>query len=123
MNKSGASSGVAARLLAKTRGHFEGILFNDRLSSGIITATDGLEVNRISARLYSVIPLVVPASAAPRHEIPADFRPRKNWSLDSCGRVKIAVSCSVGPYPEMWNPATLHRTLVGGGGHWATAFL
>lgn len=57
MNKSGASSGVAARLLAKTRSHFEGILFNDRLSFGII---------------------------------PADSRPRKNWSLDSRGRVKIA---------------------------------
>jgi Kef-type K+ transport system membrane component KefB len=55
---------LAARFLARTMGHFAGILFNYRLSFGIITATVGLEEGLIDVGLYSVILLVVMASAA-----------------------------------------------------------
>ncbi|MBH80257.1 MAG: hypothetical protein CMQ49_07100 [Gammaproteobacteria bacterium] len=53
----------------KSSGKVAGLLFNYRLSFGIITASVGLNVGILDERLYAVILLVVIASAA----LPAIF--------------------------------------------------
>lgn len=55
---------LPARKFIKDYASFSGILFNYRLSFGIITATVGLETGIISEQLFSVIMLVVVSSAA-----------------------------------------------------------
>lgn len=55
---------LPARRLLAVPGRFAGILFNYRLSFGIITANVGLESGILSQQLYAVILLVVVASAA-----------------------------------------------------------
>lgn len=67
----------ATRLLAPGVGHFAGVLFNYRLTFGIITATVGLHAGLLDARLFTAILLIVLASAAlPAvllHDIPAEL--------------------------------------------------
>ncbi len=53
----------AARVFLKTMGHFSGMLFNYRLTFGIIAATVGLEHGLLDQRMYAVLLLVVLASA------------------------------------------------------------
>lgn len=55
---------LPARQFIKERASFSGILFNYRLSFGIITASVGLESGIISEDIFAVIMLVVVASAA-----------------------------------------------------------
>ncbi len=55
---------LAIRWLQPSLGHFAGILFNYRLTFGIITATVGLQAGLLDRRLFNVILLVVLASAA-----------------------------------------------------------
>lgn len=50
--------------LMKASGHVAGLLFNYRLSFGIITASVGLKVGILSESLYAIILLIVIASAA-----------------------------------------------------------
>lgn len=59
-----AGTSLAARWLQPGLGHFAGILFNYRLTFGIITATVGLQEGLLDQRLFNVILLVVLASAA-----------------------------------------------------------
>lgn len=54
---------LAARWLQPGLGHFAGILFNYRLTFGIITATVGVQEGLFDQRLFSIILLVVLASA------------------------------------------------------------
>lgn len=54
---------AAARAFLNTMGHFSGILFNYRLTFGIIAATVGLEHGLLDRRMYAVLLLVVLASA------------------------------------------------------------
>ena len=54
-----------ARWALGTRGHALGILFNYRLTFGIITATVGLEEGLLDQRLFTALLLVVLLSAAP----------------------------------------------------------
>lgn len=54
---------LAARFLQPGLGHFAGILFNYRLTFGIITATVGLQEGLLDRWLFSTILLVVLASA------------------------------------------------------------
>ncbi|MEL0018476.1 MAG: cation:proton antiporter [Rickettsiales bacterium] len=54
---------VPFRLLFKRSGHVVGLLFNYRLSFGIITATVGLNVGILSENLYAVILITVIAAA------------------------------------------------------------
>lgn len=54
---------VPAQLLLKSHGRFAGLLFNYRLSFGIITATVGLKTGLLTDGLYAVILLVVISSA------------------------------------------------------------
>lgn len=54
---------LAARWLQPTLGHFAGILFNYRLTFGIITATVGLHEGVLDERLFTAMLLVVLASA------------------------------------------------------------
>jgi Kef-type K+ transport system membrane component KefB len=55
---------LPAQLLLKTHGRFTGLLFNYRLSFGIIAASVGLKMGVLSQEFYAVILLVVMASAA-----------------------------------------------------------
>lgn len=55
---------LSARGLIDTSGRFAGLLFNYRLSFGIIAASVGLKIGLLTPSLYSVILLVVIASAA-----------------------------------------------------------
>ncbi len=55
---------LPARKFIKERANFSGILFNYRLSFGIITANVGVETGIIPEQMFSVIMLVVVASAA-----------------------------------------------------------
>ena len=48
----------------KSSGRVAGLLFNYRLSFGIIAASVGLNVGILDARLYAVVLLVIVASAA-----------------------------------------------------------
>lgn len=59
-----AGTAAAARLLTPAAGHFAGILFNYRLTFGIITATVGLAEGLLDPLLFSAVLLVVLASAA-----------------------------------------------------------
>jgi len=59
-----AGTALPARWLLNTSGRFVGLLFNYRLSFGIIAATVGLNMGVLDERLYGVILLVVVASAA-----------------------------------------------------------
>lgn len=52
-----------AKYFIKDRAHYSGVLFNYRLSFGIITANVGLETGIISHQMFSVIMIVVVASA------------------------------------------------------------
>ncbi|OGB92243.1 MAG: hypothetical protein A2Z31_08105 [candidate division NC10 bacterium RBG_16_65_8] len=54
---------VAARWLQPDLGHFVGVLFNYRLTFGIITATVGLHEGVLDERLFTAMLLVVLASA------------------------------------------------------------
>ena len=65
---------IPARYFIKSKANFSGLLFNYRLSFGIITANVGLETGLISAELYAVIMLVVVSSAA----IPSLFLRKKS---------------------------------------------
>lgn len=64
-----AGTALGARLAAPGLGHFVGVLFNYRLTFGIITATVGLQEGILTAQLFSLVMLVVVASAA----LPAVF--------------------------------------------------
>lgn len=55
---------IPGRWFLETSGRFAGLLFNYRLSFGIITASVGLKIGLLTPVLYSVILLVVVASAA-----------------------------------------------------------
>lgn len=55
---------LAARWLTNTLGHFAGLLFNYRLTFGLIAAAVGLEEQVLDQRLYSAVLLVVIISAA-----------------------------------------------------------
>ena len=55
---------LAAQYLLKTSGRFVGLLFNYRLSFGIIAASVGLKIGVLSEEFYAVILLVVMTSAA-----------------------------------------------------------
>jgi Na+:H+ antiporter len=55
---------LPAHYLLKTHGRFVGLLFNYRLSFGIIAAAVGLKMGILSEGFYAVILLVVMASAA-----------------------------------------------------------
>jgi Kef-type K+ transport system membrane component KefB len=57
-------SAVPAQLLLKTGGRFVGLLFNYRLSFGIIAASVGLRMGVLSEGFYAVILLIVMGSAA-----------------------------------------------------------
>lgn len=57
-------SALPARYLLKTSGRFIGLLFNYRLSFGIIAASVGLKSGILSEGFYAVILLVVMGSAA-----------------------------------------------------------
>ncbi len=57
-------SALPARFLLKTSGRFIGLLFNYRLSFGIIAASVGLKTGVLSEGFYAVILLVVMGSAA-----------------------------------------------------------
>ena len=59
-----AGTYIPARKFIKDRAWFSGILFNYRLSFGIITAGVGLESGIISEDMFAVIMLVVVTSAA-----------------------------------------------------------
>lgn len=59
-----AGTAAAARWLAPGLGHFAGVLFNYRLTFGIITATVGLTEGLLDQSLFSTVLLVVLASAA-----------------------------------------------------------
>ncbi|MBI1214578.1 MAG: hypothetical protein GC185_02015 [Alphaproteobacteria bacterium] len=59
-----AGSALPAKMMKMTRHRYIGILFNYRLSFGIITANVGLETGIISEEFYSVLLLVVLVSAA-----------------------------------------------------------
>ncbi|MBI3024949.1 MAG: hypothetical protein HYY66_04600, partial [Candidatus Tectomicrobia bacterium] len=59
-------------------GRFAGILFNYRLSFGIIAATVGLEARLLSPAFYSVVLLVVVGSAA----LPVLFLRDRPFELD-----------------------------------------
>jgi len=67
-----------ARRLLNTSGRFAGLLFNYRLSFGIITATVGLKIGLLTPALYSVILLVVVGSAA----LPVIFLRDRPFELD-----------------------------------------
>lgn len=54
---------LAARVLQPGLGHFAGVLFNYRLTFGIITATVGLQEGLLDRRLFTAVLLVVLASA------------------------------------------------------------
>ena len=58
------AAGVPARFLLGARMHVVGLLFNYRLSFGIIAASIGLEAGLIGEEAYAVLLLVVLASAA-----------------------------------------------------------
>ncbi len=58
-----AASAAPAHLFAPALRHFVGLLFNYRLTFGIIAATVGLEGGLLDARLYTAILLVVLVSA------------------------------------------------------------
>jgi Kef-type K+ transport system membrane component KefB len=53
----------AARLCGQGLGHFAGVLFNYRLTFGIITATVGVQERLLDSRWFSVVLLVVLGSA------------------------------------------------------------
>jgi len=55
---------LPAQYLLKTNGRFVGLLFNYRLSFGIIAASVGLKIGVLSEGFYAVILLVVMGSAA-----------------------------------------------------------
>lgn len=55
---------LPARLLLGTSGTFTGLLFNYRLTFGIIAASVGLKMGVLSEELYAVVLLVVVVSAA-----------------------------------------------------------
>lgn len=55
---------VAAQLLLKSHGRFVGLLFNYRLSFGIIAASVGLKMGVLSEPFYAVVLLIVMGSAA-----------------------------------------------------------
>ncbi|MGH2659358.1 MAG: cation:proton antiporter [Actinomycetota bacterium] len=59
-----AGTAAAARWFAPPVGHLAGVLFNYRLTFGIITATVGLTEGLLDRRLFSTVLLVVLASAA-----------------------------------------------------------
>ncbi|MGH7339434.1 MAG: hypothetical protein ACREKH_03000 [Candidatus Rokuibacteriota bacterium] len=73
--KSGAAA-AGAPLLALSSANVAGILFNDRLTFGIITATVGLQEGPIDPALFSTILLVVLTNAllpmALRRDMPAE---------------------------------------------------
>lgn len=72
-----AATAAAARALTPGLGHFAGVLFNYRLTFGIITATVGLQEGVLDGRLFSTVLLVVLASAALPvallHDLPAEL--------------------------------------------------
>jgi Kef-type K+ transport system membrane component KefB len=59
-----AGTALPARYFLENSGRFAGLLFNYRLSFGIITASVGLKIGLLSSVQYSVILLVVIGSAA-----------------------------------------------------------
>ncbi|MBI4269366.1 MAG: cation:proton antiporter [Candidatus Rokubacteria bacterium] len=59
-----AATAGAAYVFAPALAHFAGVLFNYRLSFGIITATVGLQVGLLDQQLFGAILLVVLLSAA-----------------------------------------------------------
>lgn len=59
-----AGTAAAARYFAPAVGHFAGVLFNYRLTFGIIAATVGVTEGFLDQRLFSAVLLVVLASAA-----------------------------------------------------------
>jgi len=59
-----AGTALPARRLLALPGRFVGLLFNYRLSFGIISATVGLNMQVLTAELYGIVLLVVLASAA-----------------------------------------------------------
>lgn len=61
--KYGATA-LAARHVDRTLGHFTGVLFNYRLTFGIITASVGLQQGLLDRQLFSAILVVILASAA-----------------------------------------------------------
>lgn len=58
------ATALVARWLVPALGHFAGVLFNYRLTFGIITATVGLQEGLLDQRLFSMVVLIILASAA-----------------------------------------------------------
>ena len=73
-----AGTFAGVRLFTKTMGHFAGLLFNYRLTFGIIVATIGLDTGLLDERLFSVVLLVILGSAA----IPVIFLKDRPFELD-----------------------------------------